>query len=365
MLIVRSRRNERASAAVLAAGVVLALGCFACGDDPEPNGGAERDVAGEEGAQSRVARYTVELAENPNEPRVLSLLAEALVETGDYAAAAARLQEAARVDPDDPEVHFRLGSVLTEIGRTEEAIASYEESIALAASPDAHVLLGMLLADIGRNAEAVTHYESALVLDPASVDAHYNLGVELGKQGRHGDAAAHYRAALEQDPDHIEAANNLGAALFAQGKATEAIGYFERILRVDPTDVQARGNWAMALTAEGQVGEAIRVLEDGIARSPEAPALANQLAWLRAATPEERWRDGKEAVRLAELACALTKQQNPNYLDTLAAAYAEVGRFDDAVRTLGRAIALAEARQLPQFQERLALYEAGRPYRGQ
>jgi tetratricopeptide (TPR) repeat protein len=348
---------------VLAVGVGLAIACSAC-SDPEPNGGAEQDVAGDEEARSRVARYAAELAANPNEPRVLSLLAEALVETGDLAGAAQRLREAARVDPDDPEVHFRLGSVLSEVGRTDEAIASYEESIALAANPDAHVLLGVLLADVGRNAEAVTHYESALVLDPASGDAHYNLGVELGKQGRYDDAATHYRVVLEQDPDHIEAANNLGAALLAQGKTTEAIGYFERILRVDPGDVEARGNWAMALTAEGQVGAAIRVLEDGVARLPEAPALANQLAWLRAATPEERWRDGKEAVRLAEVACALTNQRNPNYLDTLAAAYAEVGRFDDAVRTLGRAIALADARQMAQFQERLALYEAGKPYRG-
>lgn len=364
MLTMRSLRTERQWASLLAVGIMLTVGCSACGN-PESDGGAEQNGADEDEAQSRIARYTAELAENPSDPRVLSLLAEALMETNDFAAAAQRLREAARVDPDDPEVHFRLGSVFTELGRTEEAIASYEESIALAASPEAHVLVGVLLTDAGRNAEAATHYENALVLNPADVDAHYNLGVELGKQRRYADAATHYRLVLQQDPDHIEAANNLGAALFAQGEVKESIGYFERVLRAEPGDVEARGNWAMALVAEGQVEGAIRILEDGLARSPEASALANQLAWLRAATPEERWRDGKQAVRLAELACELTDQENPNYLDTLAAAYAEAGRFDEAVRTLGRAIALADAKQAEQFQERLALYEARKPYREQ
>jgi len=355
-----SRRHGAAMAVVLA--LVVAVAFPGCGD-PEPGNGAGT-AAGEAPERSRVTRYTAELAEDPDNVRVLSLLAEALIDSGDFPGAAQRLRQAAEIDPDDPEVHFRLGVVLTELGETDSAMASFEESIDLAASPDAYVLLGVLLSGAGRNSEAVAQYESALALDPESVDARYNLGVEWGKQGRWEAAAAEYRAALEHDPDHVEAANNLGAALLAQGQVDDAVGYFERVLRLDPADVEARGNWATALTAQGKIGEAVVVLEDGLERAPDTPSLGNHLAWLRAVAPDEQWRDAAQAVRLAEMACAQTGQENANYLDTLAAAYAEAGRFDDAVRTVSRAIALVDegSAQAEQFQGRLALYKAGTAY---
>jgi tetratricopeptide (TPR) repeat protein len=342
--------------------VVVVLVCQGCGD-PEP-GGSAGSAESETPEQARIARYTAELAEDPDNARVLSLLADTLIDAGDYPGAAEHLSRAAAVDPDDPEVHFRLGIVLTELGDTDAAITSFEESIDLAASPDAYVLLGVVLSGAGRNSEAVTQYQSALVLDPDSVDARYNLGVELGKQGRWKEAAVEYRVVLEHDPDHIEAANNLGAALLSQGRVDDAVGYFERVLRLDPADVEARGNWATALTAQGKSGEAIGVLEGGIALAPDAASLANHLAWLRAAAPDAQWRDGEQAVRLAEMACARTGQENASYLDTLAAAYAEAGRFDDAIRTVSRALTLVDdgSPLAGQFQDRLTLYEAGTAY---
>lgn len=348
-----------AAAAALLVLLPLALGC----GEPEP-GDKAAPPAATTGEDPRIARYTAELEEDPRNVRVLSLLADALIDAGDFPAAARRLRQAVGIDPDDPELHFRLGIVLAELGEVDDAIASYEESIDLAASADAYVLLGVLLSGEGRNAEAITQYENALALEPENVDAHYNLGVERGKQGRWKDAAAEYRTVLEHDADHIEAMNNLGAALLTQGQIPEAVSYFERALRLDPADVEARGNWARALVAQDKAGEAIAVLEEGVRLAPDAPSLANHLAWLRAASPDARWRDGEQAVRLAEMACDRTGEDNANYLDTLAAAYAEAGRFDDAVRTVSQAIALVGdgSAQAGEFQERLALYQRGQPY---
>ena len=315
--------------------------------------------------QERIACYEAALRNGPEDPRILAQLAAAFVEAGDLKASVDRLTQAVRIDPDDPELLHQLGVALEDLGDTERAIEQYAKVLDLVASPEVHVVLGMLLGEQGRHDEAVTHYEEALVLEPDDADAHYNLGVELAREGRHHEAAEHYRSVLRIDDGHAEAANNLGAALFALGRVADAVEYFELSVRLDPADVQARGNWAMAVRAQGRVGESIKILEEGLARSPEAAALANQLAWVRATTAEAEWRDGKEAVRLAEMACELTGRADGNYLDTLAAAYAEDGRFEDAVRTTKRAIELAEGNPelANEFRRRLSIYELGKPYR--
>jgi 2-methylcitrate dehydratase PrpD len=94
--------------------------------------------------------------------------------------------------------------------------------------------------------------------------------------------------------------------------------------------------------------------------------LTNALAWCLATCPDADLRDGAEAVRLAEAACSATEQKVAELLDTLAAAYAEAGRFEDAVKAARQAIKLAEERQqqvdITGFKDRLSLYEAKKPY---
>jgi tetratricopeptide (TPR) repeat protein len=354
------------------AGVSLALmaglaGCTGRGSEGQGDiaKGPVLSCPEEQTTQERIACYEAALRKDPGDPRILAQLAAAFVEAGDLTAAVDRLTQAIRLDPDDPALFHQLGAAFEDLGDRERAIENYKKVLDLVASPEVHVMLGMLLSEQGKHEEAVTNYEEALVLEPDDADAHYNLGVELAKEGRYQEAAEHYRNVLRIDDGHAEAANNLGAALFSLGRVADAVEYFERSVRLDPADVQARGNWAMALRAQGRVGESIKALEEGLARSPGAAALANQLAWVRATTAEAEWRDGKEAVRLAEMACELTGRADGNYLDTLAAAYAEDGRFEDAVRTVNRAIELEEANSelANEFRRRLSIYEDGKPYR--
>jgi hypothetical protein len=93
----------------------------------------------------------------------------------------------------------------------------------------------------------------------------------------------------------------------------------------------------------------------------------NALAWIYATSPQAELRNGPEAVRLAEGACKITQRQMAAILDTLAAAYAEAGRFDDAVKTTEELHALAVAAHdtntVDTARQRLELYQAGRPYR--
>jgi Flp pilus assembly protein TadD len=100
---------------------------------------------------------------------------------------------------------------------------------------------------------------------------------------------------------------------------------------------------------------------------PDWLELMNNLAWALASYPDPKIRNGAEAVQLAERACALSGSNSPPYLDTLAAAYAETGRFADAAAALEKAIALAQAASdtnaAAKFRTRLELYQAQRPYR--
>ena len=93
----------------------------------------------------------------------------------------------------------------------------------------------------------------------------------------------------------------------------------------------------------------------------------NNLAWILATDPDATLRDGAEAVRLARRACTLTGNSSAVYVGTLAASYAEAGRFDEAITTAERARKLALAAGQPAVAERNAqlieMYRQGKPFR--
>jgi Flp pilus assembly protein TadD len=122
----------------------------------------------------------------------------------------------------------------------------------------------------------------------------------------------------------------------------------------------------MALTHCGQVDEAIAHFQRALEIKPDMAAVLNDLAWIRATHPSARLRDGRQAVTLAQRAIELSSS-NANALDTLAAAYAEAGRFPDAVRTAKEARQQATAegnrRLADSLQKRIKLYSEGQPWR--
>ena len=99
---------------------------------------------------------------------------------------------------------------------------------------------------------------------------------------------------------------------------------------------------------------------------PDRALAFNYLAWLRATCPTAEFRDGAKAVEQATKACELTNFKKANYVGTLAAAYAEAGDFDAAKKWQKNAIDLLTEKQQhlrPDFEERLKLYQSGKPYR--
>ena len=123
----------------------------------------------------------------------------------------------------------------------------------------------------------------------------------------------------------------------------------------------------MALQGQGKIAEAVVQWREAVRLQPKQIAFANNLAWVLATCPDAAVRDGAEAVQLAQRAVQLSGGQEPAILGTLAAAYAEAGRFPEAVQTARNALDLATQQNQQALADalraKIALYEAGRPYR--
>lgn len=128
-------------------------------------------------------------------------------------------------------------------------------------------------------------------------------------------------------------------------------------------------NLARAAMKTGNLIDALDHEEKALALNPDSVEALNNVAWLRAAAPDPGLRNGDEAVRLAQRACELTRKQEAVPLCTLSAAYAETGRFDDAISAAKAAIELAQGRGQTNIVEKtmqfLQLYQAHQPYREQ
>ncbi len=261
-----------------------------------------------------------------------------------------------------------LGLVLAQTGQIEEAIARFEQALRI--SPDfaeAHINLGMALAQQGRLTEAMSHYKQALRIKPGSAMAYYNLGLALAQAGRLTEAMSHYEQALRIKPDDAAAHYNLGKALLRVGRVPEAIEHFEQALRIAPDYAEAHDNLGLALARTGKIKEAIVHLEQVLRLQPGYANVQNNLAWLLATHAPSEGGDPVRAVTLAERACARTGNRAFPYLDTLAAAYAAAGRFQEAVTTGQKAIDLAratgETQSANEIALRLELYRSARAYR--
>ena len=231
----------------------------------------------------------------------------------------------------------------------------------------AHNNLAAALNRAGSIDEALAHYRESVRLDPDFKLGHYNLAINLTVAGRLDEAMAHWSNVVRLRMDTAEKLNVFGVTLAQQGYVQEAVAQFSGALRRDPNYPKAHYNLGFALAGIGRSAEAIAQYRAAVRLEPEWPDALQSLAWILATHEDAEFRNGAEAVELAERLCRLTRQENPAHLDTLAAAYAEAGRFSEAAATARKAAELArkaELKELPaQIEKRLQLFDSGQPYR--
>jgi protein O-mannosyl-transferase len=238
------------------------------------------------------------------------------------------------VTRDNAVARINLGVAFEQNGRTNEALAQYQEATRIDPNrPAAHNNIANLLSARGQRDQALIHYEKALALQPTAPLAHLNLATLLIEMGRHEDAMRHYAEAARLAPNDPRPPYMMARAFLKRNQSAQAIVQLREALRRNSADIDAL------------------VMLARILASDESPANRN----------------GTEAVRLAERANELAGGQQPFVLDALAMAYAEAGRFEEAQRVAQRAVEILQQAgaqdAVAELRQRLTLYQARQPYR--
>ena len=297
-----------------------------------------------------------------------SNLGSALLQQGRLEEAIAHFQAALALRPDLAEIHNNFGNALRQSGRLDEAIVQYQTALNLQPrNATACLNLGITLALQGQGSAAIRSFQHALAIQPDLAEAHHGLARALLQNGQSAQAMAHLRRALELRPDLAEACYDLGNALAETGQVDEAIALFQRAVQIAPQFAAAHSNLGNALLRKGRFEEALAHYQAAIDVQPTNAYLLNNLAWVLATCPQASARNGVRAVQLAQQAERLSGGKDAWILGTLAAAYAEAGRFAEAVAAARHALDLAAAQtnsaQVELLRAHVRLYQAGSPFR--
>jgi serine/threonine-protein kinase len=281
------------------------------------------------------------------------------------------------IRPQSAVAYTYLAVYLRERGDLSGAVIAANRALAI--NPNfaiAHNFLGLALRDKRDLAGAVAALQTAAALDPDYGFACWNLGDVLRLQGNGAAAADAYRKAADRDVagyrdlgdlrSAAAACRRLGGCLRDLNDLPGAVAAFRRAIDLDPRDFRARHGLGQLLQEQGRHAEAEQILRPIQAQPTSVPEY-DSLARFLATCPDDKARDGKRAVEYATWACEQAGWKDPMYLDTLAAAYAETGQLEEAVRYQTRALddpALTYYRRKA-VRERLESYWQKKPFREQ
>jgi hypothetical protein len=218
---------------------------------------------------------------------------------------------------------------------------------------------------IGTWKNGVALFTHALQVTDRNYMAHNNLGLDYVSLGRYDEAMAQLQHAVRAKPDLALAHYNLGVvyAMPAKENWDEAAKQFELAIQYDDDYAQAHNNLARVYDLQGKPQRAIPHYRRALESSSPPVVAAQNLAWLLATTDDPELRDGNEAVRWAEYFARVVGTNRLDSVATLAAAHAQAGNFDAAVRWQTNAIALAPEPKKEDLRFHLEEYRAGSPYR--
>ncbi|NQU22916.1 MAG: tetratricopeptide repeat protein [Candidatus Nealsonbacteria bacterium] len=245
-------------------------------------------------------------------------------------AALADLTEACRIEPENVLILLTRAGLYQQLDQSDEALADVDRALKLKPGLSPAVRLrALLLTAAEKFDEAIAELQAHRQREPKDLVALAQLAMLYASRERHKEAAEIYTAILDERPEHWGSLRGRGDALLSSGKHREAIADYEAALKQQPKD----------------------------------PHLLNNFAWLLATSPADKLRDGKRAVRMAAEASELTEHKQAHILSTLAAAYAEVGDFTQAVKWAEKAIEVGGEDRVDDLKDELESFRAGKPWR--
>ncbi|MDG2383267.1 MAG: tetratricopeptide repeat protein [Pirellulaceae bacterium] len=230
---------------------------------------------------------------------------------------------------------------------------------------DANILLGAIYFDQNRLEESADAFQQALISDPSHRQSHIELGRVLNRLEKFDLAADHFEKALERRQNDPELRFKLGMARLKSGAPDEAIRQLIQAVELRPSAATYHqiGN---IYHAQGQLKDALEHYSKAVEINRDFYPAVNNLAWTLATSSDASLRDGQRAVELAERVCSRPASRDPSNLDTLAAALAEAGQYEDAVATIKEAIRKAKTagdlNASRSMERRLLLYQEDKPF---
>ncbi len=213
--------------------------------------------------------------------------------------------------------------------------------------------------------KAMADFDAAVRINPKDPGGYFGRGRVSYAKKDYERAISAYDEAIRLNPHHADFYNGRGMAYRKQKKYEAAIADYTQAIKLEPKEPGHYYNRGNAYKANKEFEKAIADLNEAVRLDPKDFQARNNLALLLASCPNASLRDGKNAVQHATKACELTDWKDADMLDTLAAAYADTGKFDLAVRWAKKALDLAPDEYKEEIQSHVDLFQSRRPYRSE
>ena len=315
-----------------------------------------------------VAEFRAATRLAPEDASIHMSLANALALQERYDEAIKESQAVARIDPKLRQLDTGIANYLYLKGELDLAIKVIRQEIEK--DPNnviAYLFLGIIYHEQNKKDLAFAAYREAFLRSEGQTkkDEMYKENIYLIMEtGTPEEVVTLLRDAIKAQPERLDLRKSLSEMLERQRKFDESIAAYRDAIRVKPGIRDLRIDLARLLLAHDHRDEATAEFHEAIRLRPNDPETYNKIAWFLATLPKANERDGKSAVEFATKACELTEWKNPVYLDTLSAAFAELGEFDSAAKWQSTAIELlSDEKEREDYRTRLRLYQQKKPYR--
>jgi protein O-mannosyl-transferase len=215
--------------------------------------------------------------------------------------------------------------------------------------------------------DSETLFTHALAVTSNNDVAKNNLGIVYLRQGKLDEAISLLQAAVDLRPENSPAQENLAKAFLQKGRVADALVHYRKLMELQPDNIEVHNIVGTVFVQQGHVRDGIAEWQKVLVVEPENGNAMNNLAWVFATSPDDSVRDGTQAVRLAEQALRISRGRIPLVFRTLAAAYAESGRFAEAIQTAQQGIESANNQGnsglAAELQGNMTLYQQEQPLR--
>ena len=314
--------------------------------------------------QGAIVEFTHILEKNPEDVLVRHRIGEAFAGEGDHQKAIEHLDQALESSPNKALTHLLRARIHAQANKTQEALADLNKAIEI----DPRNLMALMtrcqLRGLTKDFDlAISDANRVIELSRQSPEAVLMRAAMYAGAKRYNEAITDVRNVLRQDPDNIDLRLQLANFYVQDRRPSKAMEIFDEILTSDGTQIGAMRGRADVLLNMGEQDQAVAAYETALEHFPRDDSILNNLAWVLATSPLSELRDGQRAVELATKACEVTEYKAAHILSTLAAAHAELGDFETALKWSGQAVELGREDIKPQLQQELESYRQGKAWR--